>query len=161
MGRRGRKDCQGVAGEAGAQGLTGATGAAGIAGADGPDRGAGPVGMSFVGAYDSTMNYAVGNGVLWQGAGWVSLIANNHGNTPSLSPADWAMFSATGSNGGDWSSRCDGELAGPAGTNGLPGATGATGAIGRAGLTGVRLGRRDRRGLPGRLGCRGQRAHRD
>ena len=49
------------------------------------------MGMSFTGPYDSTSNYALGNGVLWQGAGWVSLVDNNHGNTPSASPAYWVQ----------------------------------------------------------------------
>ncbi len=93
-------------------------------GAQGP---AGPVGMSFVGAYDSTRNYAVGDGVLWQGAGWVSLIANNVGNTPSLSPGDWAMFAASGAAGATGAQG----PAGVAGLNGLDGLPGAIGPMGR------------------------------
>ena len=91
--------------------------------------------MSFVGPYDSTTNYAVGNGVLWQGAGWVSLIPDNHGNTPSLSPAAWAMFSAPGAPGPTGATGATG-AAGPAGANGLPGSTGAVGATGAQGVQG-------------------------
>ncbi len=135
VGPAGLQGLQGVAGEAGAQGLTGAPGAQGLQGPMGPDGPVGPVGMSFVGPYDSTMNYALGNGVLWQGAGWVSLVANNQGNTPSLSPADWATFSAPGATGATGPQGAAG-AAGPAGANGLPGVTGATGATGAQGMQG-------------------------
>jgi collagen type VII alpha len=64
--------------------------------------------------------------VLWQGAGWVSLIANNHGNTPSLSPGDWAIFAASGVAGATGAQ-------GPAGTAGLNGLDGLAGAVGPMG----------------------------
>ena len=98
-GSTGAQGQQGIPGEAGGQGIPGTTGATGLSGPMGPQGAAGPVGMSDQGAYASTGNYAIGDGVLWQGAGWVSLVANNHGNTPSLNPADWAMFAASGSPG--------------------------------------------------------------
>ena len=153
VGSAGPQGLPGVAGSAGAQGLTGATGADGLQGPAGSTGAMGPVGISFVGAYDSTMNYAVGNGVLWQGAGWVSLIAANHGNTPSLSPAAWAMFSAPGATGATGLQGATG-AAGPAGANGLPGATGATGATGAQGLQGE-VGPAGAQGAAGPIGIQG------
>ncbi len=152
-GPAGPQGLQGVAGEAGAQGIPGATGEQGSQGLTGPEGPAGPVGMSFIGPYDSTMNYALGNGVLWQGAGWVSLIANNVGNTPSFSPADWAMFSAPGATGATGSTGATG-AAGPAGANGLPGATGATGATGPQGMQGE-VGPAGPEGVAGPTGMQG------
>ena len=38
-------------------------------------------------------------GVLYDGAGYVSLVANNVGNTPDLSPGKWALFAAAGATG--------------------------------------------------------------
>ncbi len=121
---------QGVAGQGGAQGIPGATGATGLQGPAGAQGVAGPVGLSFQGAYSSTTNYALAAGVMWQGAGYVSLIANNVGNTPSLSPTAWSLFAASGGAGATGAT-------GAAGTNGLNGATGATGASGATGATGV------------------------
>jgi hypothetical protein len=138
-GEQGNAGAQGVAGQAGAQGIPGATGATGVQGPAGSQGVAGPVGLSFVGAYSSTVNYALGNGVTWQGAGYVSLIANNQGNTPSLSPGVWAMFAAAGAAGAPGATGAMGlnGVAGPTGATGatgLAGATGATGATGTAGL---------------------------
>ncbi len=126
-GQQGNAGAQGVAGQAGAQGIPGATGATGLQGPAGPQGVAGPVGLSFIGAYSSTVNYGLGNGVMWQGAGYVSLIASNQGNTPSLSPSAWAMFAASGAAG----------AVGPAGAQGANGAAGATGATGAAGAPGA------------------------
>ena len=132
-GATGAQGAQGIAGAAGAQGIPGTTGAQGLQGPMGPAGAAGPVGMSFVGAYDSTRNYGLGDGVLWQGAGWVSLVANNHGNTPSLSPGEWAMFAASGAAGAAGAQG----LQGIPGVNGVDGAAGAVGPMGPAGATGA------------------------
>jgi len=153
VGSAGPQGLQGLAGTAGAQGLTGATGAEGLSGPMGPTGAVGPVGMNFVGVYASTGNYAVGDGVLWQGAGWVSLIANNQGNTPSLSPADWAMFSAPGATGAMGAAGAQG-VAGPAGANGLPGVAGATGATGSQGMQG-QVGPAGAAGVAGPSGMQG------
>ena len=75
--------------------------------------------MTFRGAYSSTTNYALGDGVLYGSSGYVSLINGNHGNTPDQSPTAWGLF-ATGTQG-------------PAGATG---ATGAQGAVGPQGLQG-------------------------
>jgi hypothetical protein len=75
------------------------------------------------GVYNAMTNYALGDGVLWQGAGWVSLTGNNHGNAPDQTPSQWAMFSQSGATG-------------PAGVQGLSGSTGAQGATGPQGVAG-------------------------
>lgn len=132
-GEKGDQGSQGVAGQAGAQGIPGATGATGAMGPVGATGPAGPVGLSFQGAYSSSTSYGIGDGVFWQGAGWVSLVSNNHGNTPDQSPSDWAMFAAAGATGAVGATG----PAGAAGMAGTPGATGATGAMGPTGATGA------------------------
>jgi hypothetical protein len=120
-GEQGAQGLQGIAGQAGAQGLSGATGAQGLQGPMGPQGVAGPVGLSFQGTYSSTVNYGLADGVLYGGAGYVSLVANNVGNTPDQSPGKWALFAAAGATG----------------STGLQGATGPTGAQGPQGVQGV------------------------
>ncbi len=137
-GSQGPQGAQGVAGmpgPVGPPGLTGATGATGPSGPAGPQGAAGPVGLSFTGNYQSTVNYALGNGVRWQGAEYVSLIAGNHGNTPDQSPADWALFATDGLAGAQGSAGATGATGptGPAGPQGVAGPTGATGAQGPQG----------------------------
>ena len=134
-GSTGAQGAQGIAGEAGGQGIPGVAGATGLSGPMGAEGPAGPVGMTFVGAYDSAKNYALAEGVLWQGAGWVSLVANNHGNTPSLSPSDWGMFAASGAAGAAGSQGPPG-VAGLNGLDGLPGAVGPMGPLGATGDAG-------------------------
>jgi Collagen triple helix repeat (20 copies) len=118
----GPQGVQGIAGQGGAQGLTGPAGAQGLSGPMGPQGVAGPVGMTFRGAYSATVNYALADGVAFGGSGYVSLVANNVGNTPGLNPALWAVF-ATGT-------------AGPAGIAGATGPQGLTGAQGSQGVAG-------------------------
>ncbi len=134
-GDRGPQGMQGLAGQAGAQGLTGATGAQGLSGPAGPQGVAGPVGMTFRGPYRSTVNYALADGVSWQGSSYVSLIAGNAGNTPDQSPGAWSLFAVAGAPGAT-------------GTAGPTGATGLTGATGPAGPQGVP-------GTPGATGPQG------
>ena len=93
----------------------------------GPQGSSGPVGLSFQGVYSSVVNYALADGVRYNGADYVSLIASNHGNTPDQSPLQWAIFAQDG-------------------------ATGATGPVGATGPTGP-PGQRDRQARPE---CRGQ-----
>ena len=95
----------------------------------------GPVGITFQGAYSSTTNYALADGVLYNGAGYVSLVASNQGNTPDLSPQQWALFAAAGAAGATGPVGGTGET-GPAGPVGLQGPTGATGATGATGPQG-------------------------
>ena len=133
-GSTGPQGLQGIPGQAGAQGLTGPAGAQGLQGPMGPQGMAGPVGMTFRGAYSSTTNYALADGVIYGGAGYVSLVDGNHGNTPDQSPADWALF-ASGGIGPQGPAGPQGPqgLSGPAGPQGPSGATGATGATGPQG----------------------------
>jgi hypothetical protein len=139
-GEQGSQGQQGIAGQAGAQGIQGISGVTGPTGAQGIIGPAGPVGLTWKGPYDSTANYALNDGVVWQGASYISLNAANHGNTPSLSPASWAIFAAagsTGSQGGVGATGSTGSIGatGAAGLSGINGATGITGATGSAGLT--------------------------
>jgi hypothetical protein len=120
-GEQGAQGLQGIAGQAGAQGLSGATGAQGLQGPMGPQGIPGPVGLSFQGTYSSVVNYGLADGVLYGGAGYVSLVAGNLGNTPDQSPGKWALFAAAGATG----------------ATGPQGATGAIGAQGSQGLQGV------------------------
>jgi hypothetical protein len=125
----GAQGVQGIAGTAGAQGLTGPAGAQGLSGPMGPQGVAGPVGMTFRGAYSATTNYALADGVLFGGAGYVSLVAGNVGNTPGLNPAQWAVF-AMGTAG-------PAGVAGAIGTQGLAGAQGPQGFAGPQGIQGA------------------------
>jgi Collagen triple helix repeat (20 copies) len=133
-GEQGPQGLQGIAGQAGAQGLTGATGAQGLSGPMGPQGPAGPVGMTFRGVYSSTTNYGLADGVTYNGAAYVSLVASNQGNTPDQSPAQWGLF-ATGGVGPAGPAGAAGApgLQGPVGPQGLAGAIGATGATGQQG----------------------------
>jgi hypothetical protein len=98
-GEKGNQGDQGIAGQAGAQGIPGATGAQGLSGPMGPVGPAGPVGLSFQGVYSSVTNYALGDGVRYNGADYVSLQASNNGNTPDQSPTWWAFFAQDGAAG--------------------------------------------------------------
>ena len=126
---------QGIAGMSGATGLTGAIGSQGLQGPAGPQGIAGPVGLSFQGTYSSTTNYALADGVTYNGSGYVSLMAGNHGNTPDQSPAAWSLFAAAGVAGGAGATGPAGAIGpvGPAGPQGLAGPVGATGAVGPQG----------------------------
>ena len=130
----GPQGAQGIPGQAGAQGLTGATGAQGLQGPMGPQGPAGPVGMTFRGAYSSAVNYGLADGVVFNGSGYVSLVAGNHGNSPDVSPAQWGLF-ATGTAGPQGPVGPAGlqGVQGPAGPQGVAGAQGATGATGPQG----------------------------
>jgi hypothetical protein len=126
---------QGIAGQAGAQGIPGTTGATGLSGPLGPQGVPGPVGITFQGVYSSTTNYALADGVAYKGSSYVSLVASNHGNTPDLSPQQWALFAAAGADGATGPAGATGTIgaSGPAGPQGFTGPTGATGAIGPQG----------------------------
>ena len=123
----GLQGLQGIAGQSGAQGIPGAIGATGLSGPMGPQGVPGPVGITFQGTYSSTANYALADGVSYNGSGYVSLTASNHGNTPGQSPQQWALFASAGAAG----------ATGPAGALGITGATGPAGPQGVAGPTGA------------------------
>jgi hypothetical protein len=133
-GEQGPQGIQGIAGQAGAQGIPGVQGAQGLQGPMGPQGLAGPAGMTFRGGYSSAINYALGDGVAFGSSGYVSLIGDNHGNTPDQSPAAWAVFAT--------------------GTTGQMGATGATGAQGLAGPQGP-VGVQGPQGPQGQVGPQG------
>ena len=123
---------QGPMGPQGLQGIQGLPGVAGAAGATGPQGPQGPVGpqgpavANYTGNYVSTTNYGLHDAVSFDGSTYVSLIAGNVGNTPSLSPAQWAVLAAQGPAGPVGAQ-------GPAGAPGVAGATGATGPAGPQG----------------------------
>jgi hypothetical protein len=125
----GPQGLQGIAGQSGAQGVMGPAGAQGATGPMGPQGVAGPVGMTFRGAYSATVTYVLADGVLFGGSGYVSLVASNIGNTPSVSPTQWAVF-ATGTAG-------PAGATGAAGPQGLPGAQGPQGIAGPQGVEGA------------------------
>lgn len=155
----------GPQGPAGVQGLQGATGAQGPAGAMGPQGPAGPTGatgpqgpagpagaagLTYQGAYVSTQNYAQGDVVLWQGSSYASLVASNHGNTPSGSPQQWGLIAAQGAEGPAGATGA----AGPQGPQGLPGTQGLTGPAGPQGPQGI-AGQAGAQGIPGATGATG------
>ena len=78
---------------------------------------------TYTGNYNSTTNYALHDAVSYNGSTYISLVASNAGNTPSLSSAQWAVLAAQGP-------------AGPAGTNGTQGPVGPQGPTGPTGATG-------------------------
>jgi len=128
-GERGGQGLQGIAGQAGAQGIPGAAGAEGLQGPMGLGGPAGPTGLSFRGAYVSGTNYGMGDGVMYGGAGYVSLAGGNRGNTPDGSPQQWAMFAAAGLNGANGA-------VGPIGAQGVAGSQGSLGPMGPVGPVG-------------------------
>ncbi|MEO7029051.1 MAG: DNRLRE domain-containing protein, partial [Acidobacteriaceae bacterium] len=133
-GQTGAQGLQGTAGQAGAQGVAGIAGAQGLSGPAGAQGAAGPVGLAFRGAYDATVNYALADGVLFQGTGYVSLAASNHGNAPDQSPQFWEAF-ATGTPGAAGAMGAPG-VSGPPGSQGPAGFDGAVGPRGLAGPVG-------------------------
>ena len=131
-GQTGPQGQQGIPGQAGAQGIPGTTGPQGLQGPMGPQGSAGPVGITFQGQYSSSTNYALADGVQYNGSGYVSLVASNHGNTPDQSPQQWALMAAAGSPGATGPAGSTGATGaigpqGPQGPTGPQGATGATG----------------------------------
>ena len=78
---------------------------------------------NYLGNYQSSVNYALNDAVSWQGSTYISLLAGNQGNTPSLSPTQWTVLAAQGP-------------IGPTGLTGAPGSVGATGPAGAAGAPG-------------------------
>jgi hypothetical protein len=136
-GEKGDQGNQGIAGQAGAQGIPGTTGAQGLSGPMGPQGPAGPVGLSFQGVYSSVVNYALADGVRYNGADYVSLQASNHGNTPDQSPTWWALFAQNGATGATGPAGATGTTgpAGPNGSQGIQGFQGNQGPIGPPGIT--------------------------
>lgn len=152
----------GPQGPAGANGVTGPTGPAGSTGPQGPAGQTGPTGpqgpqgpagagtFAYQGSYQSTTAYAQGAVVVLQGSSYISLLANNRGNTPSFSTSAWGILSAQGPEG----------VAGPtgatgtAGPQGLPGSVGPNGPPGPAGPEGI-AGQAGAQGITGATGATG------
>ncbi|SFS09559.1 TGF-beta propeptide [Granulicella pectinivorans] len=134
-GERGDQGLQGIAGQAGAQGIPGTPGPQGLSGPMGPQGVPGPAGLSWQGPYRSATNYAIADGVLYNGQAYVSLIASNHGNTPDQSPTAWSLFAASGSPGATGAQGSTGPQ-GSIGPQGLPGPQGIAGATGATGPQG-------------------------
>ena len=135
---------QGPAGPQGAAGPTGTSGAPGLPGVQGLP------GLTYQGNYDSTINYKLGDVVLWQGTSYTSLSAGNHGNTPSFSPDSWGVLSPQGPTGATG-------LQGPQGfpgPQGLPGSVGPNGEQGPQGIQGI-PGQAGAQGIPGQTGEQG------
>jgi len=116
-------------------------------GATGPQ---GPSGFVYQGTYASTTNYNLGDVVVWQGASYTSLIAGNHGNTPSFSPQQWGTLTAQGPQGPAGVAGSSG-VAGP---QGLPGSVGPPGEKGDQGNQGI-AGQAGAQGIPGATGGQG------
>ena len=98
-------------------------------------------GVAYRGTYDSTVNYAVNDMVVFQGSSYISLVVGNEGNTPGLSPVQWGLVAqagvgTTGAAGATGRTGPPGLTGpqGPAGATGAPGAAGAAGAPGTPGL---------------------------
>jgi hypothetical protein len=132
-GAAGAAGATGTTGPQGATGATGATGAAGTNGTNGATGAAGAPGLTWQGTYASTANYALNDAVTYNGSSYISLIASNHGNTPTSSPTAWSLLAAAGSAGTPGATGATGA----AGTTGAAGAAGATGAAGPTGATGA------------------------
>jgi len=124
-----------------AQGGEGVVGPQGPAGLQGPQGEKGAAGLGYVGTYQSTTNYNLSDVVGFQGSSYISLIASNHGNTPSLSSAQWGLLAqaqvgATGATGSTGPAGAVGP-GGPQGSAGPVGPTGTSGAPGAQGLPGL------------------------
>lgn len=125
----------GATGQQGVMGPQGGIGPVGATGPAGPQGPAGPVGMSFRGNYSPSMVYALGDGVSYDGAGYVSLMDGNMGNVPDQAPASWGKFAA-GSQGATGATGVQGPQ-GPAGAPGMTGPQGPIGAVGAIGPQGL------------------------
>jgi hypothetical protein len=128
----------GPVGPAGAAGATGATGATGLQGPAG-------IGFNWRLAWAAGTSYATNDAVSFNGSAYVSLVDNNTGNSPDISPVFWSLVAekgalgATGAVGAAGATGPQGPigLTGPGGPAGAAGATGATGATGLQGPAGI------------------------
>lgn len=97
-----------------------------------PPTGGGTVNILWLGTYNPATNYAVNSGVTYQGIGYVSIVANNQGNTPNSSPTFWQVITVPGATGPQGVQGIQGIQgnpggAGPSGPSGPGGASGAPG----------------------------------
>jgi len=142
QGEVGQTGVTGPQGDRGPQGIQGLTGATGSQGPVGPQ---GEAGAKFIGAYDSTVNYALHDVVTFGGSSWISLADSNHGSAPGSSGAmQWSLMAAKGDVG----------VAGPQGVQGTAGAVGPAGVAGPQGVRGDQ-GPQGVMGLTGSTGATG------
>lgn len=140
----------GPSGTVGPPGPTGPLGLQGLAGPRGPAGPQGSPGLVYRGRYASTLNYALGDIVLWQGVTYTSLSASNQGNAPDLVPAQWGLLASQGPTG---AIGAQGDI-GPAGPQGFQGLVGPSGSAGPTGPIGIQ-GPAGAQGLSGSQGPHG------
>lgn len=140
----------GPSGTVGPPGPTGPLGLQGLAGPLGPAGPQGSPGLVYRGRYASTLNYALGDIVLWQGVTYTSLSASNQGNAPDLVPAQWGLLASQGPTG---AIGAQGDI-GPAGPQGFQGLVGPSGSAGPTGPIGIQ-GPAGAQGLSGSQGPHG------
>lgn len=100
-GQTGATGPQGIPGPQGPTGAVGATGAQGPAGPQGVQGTTGPagaVGMRYMGAWDSRVNYQINDAASFGGSTYLALVGS-YGLQPDLYSGVWAVFAAKGDAG--------------------------------------------------------------
>ncbi|MDE1175506.1 MAG: DNRLRE domain-containing protein [Edaphobacter sp.] len=133
---------QGMQGPQGPQGSQGAQGAKGDAGEQGPP-------VSFIGSWQSTKAYSIGDAVSYGGGSYIALIPNQSVE-PDVDASTWAALAKPGNPGAAGPPG----IQGAAGPPGLQGATGAQGLQGLQGPLGVQ-GPQGDQGIQGVQGAKG------
>lgn len=132
----------GLTGPQGPQGIPGVQGSIGLTGPAGPSGASGPAGppVSFKGPYNPVTIYIVGDAVSYSGSSWISLVANNAGHQPDMSPVQWGLLAQKG----DIGTQGPQGIVGPVGPQGpvgpasvIPGPQGPIGPAGPVGATGA------------------------
>ena len=90
-GATGAQGAQGIQGNQGSQGIQGNQGAQGIQGVAGPP-------VNFIGVYDSSHSYSIGDAVSYVGSSYISLSNSNTGNEPDYL-VQWALLAQQGATG--------------------------------------------------------------
>lgn len=93
--------------------------------------------MAYAGTYSADAVYSVNDTVTEGGEFYLSLVANNKGNDPATSAADWALMSGTAGSVGPQGPAGPAGAQGPAGPQGVQGPAGATGPQGATGPMGA------------------------
>jgi collagen triple helix repeat protein len=129
----------GADGATGPQGPEGATGPQGLAGPAGATGATGPAGATGAGAiwrdaWDNATAYVVGDMVQFGGSSYIA-VADNTGQQPDITPADWNLVAQAGATGPQGPTGPDGAT-GPQGLTGLEGPSGPSGPSGPEGPSG-------------------------
>lgn len=139
----GATGASGPQGPIGLTGATGATGATGPAGATGPQGAVGPQGpqgppISFIGPWNNSTAYSIGDAVYENGTSYIALTANTAINPATDASGNWAVLAQAGAAGAAGATGATGPTGpvGPIGPAGPSGPTGATGPAGPAGQNG-------------------------